>query len=254
MSATSAAARPDLRLEEARIRRDLACCYRLVAYFGWDDLVSTHISARLPGPQEAFLINPYGLMFDEITASSLVKINLDGEILEPTPYNINPAGFVIHSAVHQARDDAHCVIHLHTKDGVAVSMIEDGLLPLNQTSMVVGQDIAFHDYEGLALDLDERARLQSDLGSKHLMLLRNHGTLGVGATVAEAFARTYSLEWACSVQVRALGMGQKLNQPDPEVVRTLGARARSSGMASYGALIWPALLRKMERLDPTFAS
>jgi len=242
----------DAAAQEAQIRRDLAACYRLVAHFGWDDLIATHISARLPVPGEVFLINPYGMMFDEITASSLVKINADGDILEPTPHQVNPAGFVIHSAVHQARPDAGCVIHLHTRDGVATSMIEDGLMPLNQTAMVVAGDIAFHEYEGVAVELDERERLQADLGDKNLMLLRNHGTLAVGASVAQAFVRMYFLEWACSVQVRALSTGRALHQPDPAVIEKVGARKAGSEAFSRD-LVWPALLRKAYRLDPGFA-
>jgi ribulose-5-phosphate 4-epimerase/fuculose-1-phosphate aldolase len=243
----------DTAAQEAEIRRDLAACYRLVAHFGWDDLIATHISARLPVPGEVFLINPYGMMFDEITASSLVKINADGDILEPTPHQVNPAGFVIHSAVHQARPDAGCVIHLHTKDGVATSMIEDGLMPLNQTAMVVAGDIAFHEYEGVAVDLDERERLQADLGAKNLMLLRNHGTLAVGGSVAQAFVRMYFLEWACTVQMRALSTGRALHHADPAVVQKVGARTGGGSEAFARNLVWPALLRKAYRLDPSFA-
>jgi ribulose-5-phosphate 4-epimerase/fuculose-1-phosphate aldolase len=240
--------------EEAQIRRDLAACYRLIALFGWDDLVANHISARLPGPNEVFLINPYGMLFEEITASSLVKINAEGEILAPTAYPVNPAGFVIHSAVHQVREDAGCVIHLHTKDGVAVSMLEGGLLPLNQTAMVIADDIAFHEYEGVAVDLDERGRLQADLGDKNLMILRNHGTLTVGRSVAEAFVRTYFLEWACTVQVRALSMGGTLHPVSPEVVAKVSQRMQPGSMDAFSRqLVWPALLRKLERSNPGFA-
>lgn len=238
--------------EEARIRRDLAAAYRLVAMFGWDDLVATHISARLPGPGETFLINPFGMLFEEVTASSLVKINTDGEILAPTPHRVNAAGFTIHSAVHMARADAACVIHLHTRDGVAVSMIEDGVLPLNQTAMLVAGDIAFHEYEGVAVDLDERGRLQRDLGSKNLMLLRNHGTLALGSSVAEAFTRMYFLEWSCTVQVRALGMGRSLHDPDPAVVAKMGQRNPESSRIFADNLVWPALIRKLDRLDPSY--
>ncbi|MDB5448130.1 MAG: class aldolase [Phenylobacterium sp.] len=238
--------------EEGHIRRDLAACYRLVAMFGWDDLVATHISARLPGADEAFLINPFGMLFEEVTASSLVKISTDGEILAPTPHKVNAAGFTIHSAVHMAREDAGCVIHLHTRDGVAVSMIEDGVLPLNQTAMLVAGDIAFHEYEGVAVDLDERERLQRDLGDNHLMLLRNHGTLALGASVAEAFTRMYFLEWACSVQVRALGMGRPLHDPDPTVITKMGQRSPERSRSFADNLVWPALLRKLDRIDPSY--
>jgi ribulose-5-phosphate 4-epimerase/fuculose-1-phosphate aldolase len=168
-------------------RVNLAACYRLIAYYGWDDLVDTHISARVPGPEHHFLINPHGLMFDEITASSLVKVDLDGNQLSQSPYSINPAGFTIHSAIHEVREDAGCVIHLHTPDGTAVASCADGLLPLNQTAQLVTFDLAYHDYEGIALDHDERPRLQRDLGDKNHMLLRNHGTLTVGRSVASAF-------------------------------------------------------------------
>src|ERR1700734_3003007 len=188
-------------------RINLAACYRLVALYGWDDLVDTHISARVPGPEHHFLINPYGLMFDEITASSLVKVDLDGNLLSKTPYHINPAGFTIHSAIHEVREDAGCVIHLHAPDGTAVATSSTGLLPLNQTAQLVLPDLVYHDYEGVALDLDERPRLQRDLSRNNIMLLRNHGTLTVGRSVAEAFLRMYLLERACTMQVRTLTLG-----------------------------------------------
>lgn len=238
---------------EMAVRRDLAACYRLVALHGWDDLVANHLTARVPGEPGAFLINPFGMLFEEVTASSLVKINLDGEILSPTPYGINRTGFVIHSAVHEARPDAACVIHLHSRDGVAVSMTEGGLLPLNQTAMMIADDIAFHDYEGVALDVAERARLAADLGDKHLMLLRNHGILAVGTSVAEAFMRTYSLEWACNVQVRALSTRQPLHAADPAVVRKVAASFTPQVSAEFAqALVWPAMLRKLEREAPDY--
>src|SRR5580693_9100480 len=183
--------------EEWRVRVDLAALYRLVALFGWDDMIYTHISARLPGPDHHFLINPYGQFFDEITASSLVKIDLQGEILQETPYFINPAGFTIHSAIHAARDDAHFVIHLHTDQGVAVSAQAEGLLPLTQHALVTLPRLAYHDYEGIALDLDERERLVADLGDKSVMLLRNYGTLALGRTAAAARNAMFFLERAC---------------------------------------------------------
>lgn len=240
---------------ERAVRRDLAACYRLVAHFGWDDLLATHLSAKIPG-EEAFLINPFGMMFDEITASSLVKVDLDGNILRETPYPVNRAGFVIHSAVHAVRDDAGCVMHLHTRDGVAVSATEGGLLPLNQTAMIVRSTLAFHEYEGVAVHEAERARLAADLGDAKLMLLYNHGTLSVGASVSEAFLQIYMLEWACSVQVRTLSMGQKLHAADPDVIREteekfgLGNRETVEGYARN--LLWPALLRKLERVSPGY--
>jgi ribulose-5-phosphate 4-epimerase/fuculose-1-phosphate aldolase len=240
---------------EADIRINLAACYRLVALYGWDDLVFTHISARIPGPEHHFLINPYGMMFEEITASSLVKVDMKGEKVGESPYPVNPAGFTIHSAVHEVRDDAGCVMHLHTPDGTAVSTSREGLLPLNQTAQLVMPDLAYHDYEGVALDHDERPRLQRDLGQKNIMLLHNHGTLTVGRTCAEAFLRMYFLERACTMQVRT----RQLGGPDedyptqPDVIEKNAALGRSEGMGSLARqLVWPALLRKLDRLDPGF--
>jgi len=237
---------------EPHIRRDLAACYRLIAQLGWDDLTANHISARLPVPGEVFLINPYGLFFEEVTASNLVKIDSEGAILEPTPYTVNRAGFVIHSAVHMARPDAGCVIHLHTNAGVAVSTLKEGLLPLSQMAMLILDDVAYHDYEGVAVDLDERVRLQRDLGDKNLMILRNHGTLAVGRTVGEAFRRIHLLEKACEIQVASLGMGRPLHFPAPEQdakTRGFGPRA----VATNAELAWPALLRRLDRTDPGYA-
>src|ERR1700738_4602296 len=203
-TATAPAAVPELgplrervSAEEWQARVDLAAAYRLVAHYGWDALIFTHISARVPGPDHHFLINPYGLLFGEMTASNLLKVDLDGNLVEPTPYFFNPAGFTIHSAVHAAREDAKCVLHLHTVAGVAVSCQEHGLLPINQTAMLLNGQIAYHEYEGVALELDERPRLVADLGTKNAMILRNHGTLAVGPTVAEAFLLMYFLERAC---------------------------------------------------------
>jgi ribulose-5-phosphate 4-epimerase/fuculose-1-phosphate aldolase len=240
---------------ERRIRRDLAACYRLVAMNGWDDLLATHISARLPDAEgHVFLINPIGLMFDEMTASSLVKVNLEGDILQDTPHSINRAGFVIHSAVHGARPDAQCVIHLHTTAGVAVSALEEGLLPLNQTAMIVAPHIAFHAYEGVATSEAERARIVADLGDRRLMLLRNHGTLSVADSIAEAFMQIAMLEWACAAQVQTLSMGRPLHDADEAVIRSTGQLldnvADSSKFAN--ALLWPALLRKITRINPGF--
>src|SRR5271155_2806879 len=204
--------------EEWQIRVDLAACYRLVADFRWDDTILNHISVRIPGQTDSFLLNPFGLMFEEVTASNLVKIDVDGNKLEHSPHEVNYAGFVIHSAIHMARPDVGCVIHLHTPDGVAVSAMSDGLMPLEQASISMQQDIAYHDFEGLALNLDERARLKRDLDHKNRMILRNHGTLTVGSTVADAFMRMYSLERACSVQVRALSAGARLHRPSEEAM------------------------------------
>ena len=248
-------ARPQRNIDsvEAAIRCDLAACYRLVALFGWDDMTATHISARVPGEGETFLINPYGMFFEEITASSLVKINADGEILEPTDYPVNQAGFVIHSAVHMAREDAGCVIHLHTRDGMAVSAIEDGLLPLTQTAMVLTGDITYHEYEGVALRLEERERLQRDLGDKDLMILRNHGTLAVGRTIREAFRRISLLESACSAQVAALSMGRPVHFPDPAVVEMTDREYTPKLMEISAERAWPGLLRKLDRINPGYA-
>lgn len=233
------------------VRVDLAAAYHLVAHYGWDDLIFTHISARVPGPEHHFLINPYGLMFDEITASNLVKIDLDGEIVEPSPYFVNPAGFTIHSAIHAAREDAHCVMHLHTVAGVGVSAHEDGLLPLNQTAMLLEGAVAFHEYEGVALDLDERPRLVADLGDKEVMLLRNHGTLTVGATVRNAFLSMYFFERACAMQVASLAGGREIHWPKPEV-RELVRQQAQYGRGSLDDLAWTPLLRMLDRKGSNF--
>src|SRR5829696_6044693 len=187
--------------EEWAIRVDLAAAYRLIAYYGWDDLIFTHLSARVPGPEHHFLLNPYQLMFEEVTASSLVKVDMSGAPVEPTPFMTNAAGFTIHSALHMARENAQAVMHLHTPHGQAVAAHAEGLLPLTQTAMLIRQDLAFHDYEGVAVDLDERERLVEHLGTKNLMLLRNHGTLAVGPSVGECFVRIYFLERACMAQI-----------------------------------------------------
>ncbi|HUN51082.1 MAG TPA: class II aldolase/adducin family protein [Candidatus Sulfotelmatobacter sp.] len=237
-------------------RVNLAAAYRLVALYGWDDLVFTHLSARVPGPDHHFLINPYGMMFEEITASSLVKIDLDGNIVMDTGYPVNKAGFVIHSAIHAARADALCVMHLHTRAGIAVSCQKQGLMPLNQTAMFVSSRLAYHDYEGIALDLDEQPRLVADLGDKSAMLLRNHGTLTVGRNVGDAFMRMYSLERACEIQIGALAGGTELNWPSEKAQETVkqqtSTREEGNNMPSLSALAWPALLRKLDRIDPSF--
>lgn len=238
--------------EEWQQRVDLAATYRLVAHYGWDDMIFTHISARVPGPEHHFLINPYGLLFEEITASSLVKIDLDGNKVEESPYPVNPAGFTIHSAIHANRDDAHCVIHLHSTDGVAVSAQEQGLLPLDQHAMMICKDLAYHDYEGIALDLDERERLVHDIGGKNLMLLRNHGTLTCGKSCADAFLRMYYLERSCSMQVRALAGGAKPNPTNQGVPEKTAGQAEVAFDGLMGALAWPALLRLLDRKDPSY--
>jgi ribulose-5-phosphate 4-epimerase/fuculose-1-phosphate aldolase len=240
--------------EEWAIRVDLACAYRMVAYYGWDDLIFTHLSARIPGPVHHFLLNPYQLMFEEVTASSLVKVDVQGNPVEPTPFITNPAGFTIHSAIHMAREDAHAVMHLHTPAGQAVAAHSEGLLPLTQTAMLIRQDVAFHDYEGVAVDLDERDRLVANLGDKSAMILRNHGTLAVGKNVGECFVKLYFLERACQAQVMALSAGQDVNMPpqgSPEVTAQQGAMGLN---VAANLLAWPALKRKAYRLDPSFAT
>jgi ribulose-5-phosphate 4-epimerase/fuculose-1-phosphate aldolase len=233
-------------------RVDLAAAYRLVASYGWDDLIFTHLSARVPGPEHHFLINPYGMMFEEITASSLVKIDLKGQIVASSPYLINPAGFIIHSAVHAAREDALCVIHLHTDNGIAVSAQKKGLLPISQQSLFVLASLGYHEYEGVALNEDEKARLVADLGDKSHLILRNHGLLTVGKTAAEAFLSMYILEAACRIQILAQsGSTTLLPVPDPILERV--ASQLSAVTVGQGAqLAWPGLLRKLDRIDPSY--
>lgn len=240
--------------EEWKLRIDLAAAYRLVAHHGWDDLIFTHMSVRVPGPEHHFLLNPYNLMFEEVTASSLIKVDTNGNPVEPTPFITNPAGFTIHSAVHMAREDAHAVIHLHTPHGQAVAAHEEGLLPLTQTAMLIRGDLAFHDYEGVATDHDERERIVADLGTRNAMLLRNHGTLAVGETVGEAFIRIYFLERACEAQIYALSAGDRVNNP-PQGTPEIAAEQGAAGLKLAARfLAWPALLRKAYRLDPNFAT
>lgn len=239
---------------ERAIRVDLAAAYRLVALYGWDDIIFTHISARIPGPEHHFLINPYGFMFEEITASSLVKIGLDGKpVGDQQHVRVNPAGFTIHSAIHEVREDAGCVIHLHTPDGTAVATSKEGLQPLNQTAQLVIGDLVYHDYEGVALDHSERPRLQQDLGNKNILLLKNHGTLTVGRTCAEAFLRIYFLERACTMQVRTRALGMDDHQTLQGVIDKNVALSQAEGMnVVANGLVWPALLRKLDRIDPSF--
>ncbi len=238
--------------EEWQVRKDLAAADRLVSLYGWDDLVFTHLSARVPGPEHHFLINPYGWLFDEITASSLVKVDEDGQIVDPGATNrVNPAGFTIHSAVHMAREEAGAVLHLHAADGVAVSAHPDGLLPLSQTAMLCIPHICFHEYEGVALNLDERERLVADLGDHDIMLLRNHGTLTVGKNVGEAFTYMYFLMKACQIQVRTLAMGPGY-MPSQEALDTTAQQAQSLGAGHK--LAWPALIRKLERMGSDYAT
>lgn len=238
--------------EEWQIRTDLAATYRLVAHHGWADMIFTHISARVPGPEHHFLINPYGQLFDEITASSLVKIDVDGNKVMESPYPVNPAGFTIHSAIHMAREDAQAVIHVHTADGVAVSCQQHGLLPMSQHAMLIHDDVAYHDYEGVALDHDERPRLVNDLGKKHLMILRNHGTLTLGGTCADAFLRLYYLERSCTIQVRALSGGTKINPTNDGVAEKTAGQGVQGFDGPIGGLAWPGLLRLLDRKDPSY--
>ena len=236
--------------EEWEARVELAALYRLVALHGWDDMIYTHISARIPGPEHHFLINPYGMFFEEITASSLVKIDLDGNILQETPYFINPAGFTIHSAIHHAREDAHFVMHLHTDQGVAVAAQKEGLLPLSQHALVVLPSLAYHDYEGIALNLDERERLVADIGDKTLMLLRNHGTLSVGSSAADCWNGMFFLERACKQQVMALTAGRENVLIAPQAAQD---EVRSQvGRGIGGKLGWPGNLRKLDRELPGY--
>ncbi len=236
--------------EEWQARVDLAALYRLVALHGWDDLIYTHISARIPGPEHHFLINPYGLLFEEITASSLVKIDLDGKILQDTPYFINPAGFTIHSAIHAAREDAKFVMHLHSDDGVAVAAQQGGLLPISQHALIVLPRLAYHDYEGIALNHDERERLVADIGDKDLMLLRNHGTLSAGKTAGDCWIGMYYLERACTMQVKALSAGRENILIAPEAAQAEVKSQVSRGIG--GALPWPGCLRKLDRELPGY--
>ena len=241
--------------EEWAIRVDLAAAYRLVAHYGWDDLIFTHLSARVPGPEHHFLLNPYQLMFEEVTASSLVKVDMSGNPVEPTPFMTNAAGFTIHSALHMAREDAHAVMHLHTPNGQAVAAHAEGLLPLTQTAMVIRDEIAYHEYEGIAVDLSERERIIHDLGDKSAMIFRNHGTLTVGETVGEAFLKLYFLERACEAQVLALSAGEgNLNKPPQGAPEMAAQQGKVSLKTGANLLAWPALLRKAYRLDPGFAT
>ena len=238
-------------VEEWRLRVDLAATYRLIAMYGWDDMIFTHISVRVPGPEHHFLINPYGMLFEEITASSLVKVDLEGNIVMDSPYFVNPAGFTIHSAIHMAREDAQCVLHLHTDDGVAVSAQKDGLLPISQNSLLVRSHLAYHEYEGVALNLDERQRLIADIGDKKLLMLRNHGTLAVGENCAMAFVGIYTLERACAQQVRA--MTGELNMPPKAALDVTADQSQALFKAGgIDLLAWPALMRKLDRLDPSY--
>jgi len=246
--------RDKVSAEEWAARVDLAACYRLVAHFGWEDLVYTHITARVPGTQDHFLINPYGVFFDEITASSLVRIDQQGNKLEESPFPVNPAGFVIHSAIHAARHDAKFVLHTHTLNGIAVSAQAEGLLPISQHSVSVLGSLGYHDFEGPALHDDEKPRLVADLGSNTYLILRNHGLLTVGETAADAFVAMYYLETSCAIQVRAEAGGRELIHVPKEIVENAYTQMQTSSRprSRRGDLVWPGLLRRLERLDPSY--
>jgi ribulose-5-phosphate 4-epimerase/fuculose-1-phosphate aldolase len=250
----------DYRQAEARLRRELAAVYRLIAHFKMTDLIYNHISVRLPGPEHRFLLNPYGLLYEEITASSLVIVGLDGELVTGGPWRVNPAGFVIHSAIHESREDAQCVLHTHSKAGCAVAAQSRGLLPLNQMSLEFYNRVAYHDYEGIALSNAEKKRLIADLGDKPVMILRNHGLLTVGKTPGQAFLRMFYLERACEIQVDALAGGAPIVFPPPEVCeRTARQFEGDHSEDDYGDetspnLAWEAMLRLVERVAPDYAN
>jgi len=251
-TAQEVSVRDQVSEEEWQVRVDLAACYRMIAMYGWDDLVFTHISAPVPGPEEHFLINPYGLLFEEITASSLVKVDLQANIILDTPYFISPAGFTIHSAVHEAHSDVGCVLHTHTRAGIAVSTQVDGLLPLSQTSLFPLSALAYHDYEGVALNAAEKPRLIADMGNATYLILRNHGLLTVGATIPDAFLAMYVLETACQIQIMAQSPGVELTRISDQVLAGIAAQQEEVTKGLGGQLIWPGLLRKLERRDSSF--
>lgn len=249
---TRAKAGPITDAEQAT-RVDLAAAYRLAARHQWDDLIYTHISARVPGPEEHFLINPFGLAFEEVTASNLVKINLDGDIVGGSPHPVNRAGFIIHAAVHRARPDVHCVMHLHTEAGMALSMLKEGLLPLSQHAMLFYDRIGHHQYEGLALHLDEQKRLVADLGPHYALILHNHGLLTAGRCVGEAYLRMFYLEKAARAQLMAMAASPALVAPTPDVAE-LTANAHDDPQMAIGEREWPAMKRRLDREDPSYRS
>ncbi len=244
--------REKVSAEEWEVRVNLAACYRLIAMYGWDDMIFTHISAQVPGPEEHFLINAYGMLFEEMTASSLVKVDISGEIVQETPYAINPAGFTIHSAVHAARDDVACVLHTHTRAGVAVSAQADGLLPISQISLLPCASLAYHDYEGIALNEGEKPRLVADLGDKNFLILRNHGLLTVGTSIPDTFLFMYALETACQVQLAAQSGGGSLIEVNPAIVAGIKSQVEIVTKGMGGDLAWPGLLRKLDRRDSSY--
>jgi ribulose-5-phosphate 4-epimerase/fuculose-1-phosphate aldolase len=237
--------------EEWALRVELAACYRLVAIYGWTDLVFTHISARIPGPEHHFLINPYGLMFDEITASSLIKVDAECNVMHETQFPVNPAGFTIHSAIHDIRHDVQCVLHTHTRAGVAVSTQKCGVLPISQQSTFILASLAYHDYEGLAVRADERPRLQKDLGGNTFFMLRNHGLLTVGSTVAEAFLAMYFFETTCQIQITAQAAGE-LIEVNPAIISGVREAMHKTSDGVGAQIAWPALMRKLDRVDQSY--
>ncbi|QUM82330.1 class II aldolase/adducin family protein [Moritella sp. 5] len=248
--------KPDLKKrvsdKEWQLRIDLAACYRLVSHFNWDDLIYTHLSARIPGTRH-YLINAFGLAFDEVTASNLVKVDLAGNIIDDSPFSINPAGFTIHSAIHEVREDAHCVIHLHTAEMIAVATQKQGLLPYSQYSMFSLSSLSYHAYEGLAVDSSEKQRLQDDLGHTNYMLLVNHGGLTLGPTIGDAFMRMYDLQRACEIQIMIQSAGQDITPVPQPILDNIYKQANIVHTGSTGGqLAWPAMLRKAYKLDPSF--
>ncbi|WP_193161648.1 class II aldolase/adducin family protein [Microbulbifer hainanensis] len=237
---------------EWQLRVDLAAAYRLIAHYGWDDMIFTHLSVRIPGPAHHFLINPFGALFDEITASSLVKIDVHGEKVDDSPFPVNPAGFTIHSAIHEARDDAQCVMHTHTVAGVAVAAHSEGLLPLSQQSLFPLSSLAYHDYEGIAVRDDEKARLVADLGSANFMILRNHGLLTCAPTVADAFLFMFIMQRACEIQVAALAGDRPLTPVPQPIIDKIQSEGNKVTSSQGGLLAWPGLLRKLDRIDPSY--
>jgi ribulose-5-phosphate 4-epimerase/fuculose-1-phosphate aldolase len=256
MSASKKSVVSDVRSQvseaEWEQRVNLAACYRLAALYHWDDLIFTHISARVSGPEHNFLLNPYGMLFDEVTASSLVKVDLAGNKVMDSSYDINPAGFVIHSAIHAAREDAKCVLHLHSLNGIAVSAQKKGVLPISQQSTFVLSSLAYHDYQGVALNEDEKPLLVRDLGDKNFLMLRNHGLLTVADNIPDAFLFMYLFEATCTIQVRAQGGGEDLIPVEPRIIAGARAQAAKVTRSAGGALAWPGLLRKLERVDPGY--
>lgn len=240
--------------QEWQLRVDLAACYRLVALYGWDDLIFTHISVRVPNSDHHFLINPYGMLFDEITASSLVKVDIEGKKVMDSPYPVNPAGFTIHSAIHSAREDAKCVLHTHSINGVAVSAQKEGVLPISQQSIFVLSSLAYHNYEGVALNEDEKPRLVNDLGDKNFFMLRNHGLITVAENIPDAFLFMYIFEAACMIQLRAQSGGGELIPIDPRIIAGAKMQAKQVTKGVGGFLAWPGLLRKLDKVDPSYKS